>query len=147
MRNEKPDYGFTILDTHASADFVFEATGRTIPDLFKACALACFSAMTDLNLVESKLEQIIEINADELNDLLYGFISELIYIKDVQHVFLSEFEIEISSDSRNLRATLRGEPIEYDKHLIKTDVKAATYHDLDIARVSDGYKTKMILDL
>jgi len=62
-------------------------------------------------------------------------------------MFFSQFDIEISRELNNLKCTAFGEKIDFDKHVIKTDVKAATYHDLQIRNKGGRYLVRMILDL
>jgi|WetSurMetagenome_2_1015567.scaffolds.fasta_scaffold267696_2 SHS2 domain-containing protein len=143
----EPRYKIEIIEDHASADFVFDAYGRTPADLFEACAKATFGVMTELNRIDICIERIIELTADDINELLYAFISELIYLKDAEKIFFREFVIQISDDSKSLTAIVKGERIDHGRHIIKTDVKAATYHDLNITHDSVYYRTRMILDL
>jgi SHS2 domain-containing protein len=138
---------FNINEDHTSGDFLFEAYGDTLNELFAACAAACFYAMTDLEKIRPVKEYSLELKGESAEDLLYNFISELIYMKDVEKVFLSVFNIEIAPDCQFLNATVMGEPIDYKKHTIKTDVKAATYHDLTIQKLETGFQARMMLDL
>jgi SHS2 domain-containing protein len=140
-------YRFEICEEYPSADFIFDAYGNDLNELFAACASACFYAMTDLEKIKPVKEFAIELKADSAEELLYSFISELIYLKDTEKVFLSVFNVKIVPDGKSLLAAVSGESIDYDRHTIKTDVKAATYHDLKIEKVSGGYKARMILDL
>jgi SHS2 domain-containing protein len=140
-------YRFEICDEYPSADFIFDAYGDNLNELFAACASACFFAMTDPEKITPVKEFAFELRGDNPEELLYSFISELIYLKDTEKVFLSVFNVEIAPDGKSLLAAVTGEPINYDRHTIKTDVKAATYHDLKIEKVSGGYKARMILDL
>ena len=139
--------GFKILENIVSGDFAFEASGETLEDLFTSCAEACFSAMAELSKVEQLIDYSIDISADSLDDLLVDFLSELIYLKDAEKIFFSRFDIDIDTDNISLNAVARGEKIDYNKHEIKVDVKAATYHNLEIKRVEKGFKVKVILDL
>jgi SHS2 domain-containing protein len=138
---------FEIRDDIASADFIFDAYGDSLNELFVSCATACFSAMTDLETVAPIKEFSIELNGDNAEELLYGFISEIIYLKDIEKIFLSAFDVDIAPDRKSLKAVVTGEPIDYDKHTIKTDVKAATYHELEISKLDGGFKAHMVLDL
>ncbi len=139
--------GFKILENIVSGDFAFEASGETLEDLFTSCAEACFSAMAELSKIEPKIDYSINISADSLDDLLVDFLSELIYLKDAEKIFFSRFDIRIDNDNISLNAVAQGERIDYNKHDIKVDVKAATYHNLEIKRVEKGFKVKVILDL
>jgi SHS2 domain-containing protein len=140
-------YKIQVIEDHASADFVFDAWGNTPSDLFEACAVAAFGVMTDLSTVEINTERIVELAAEDINDLLYAFISELIYLKDAEKTFFREFQISVSSDNKSLTALVKGERIDYHRHIIKTDVKAVTYHGLNIVLENNCFKTRMILDL
>jgi len=139
--------GFRIIEEIVSGDFVFQAWGNTLEELFAACAEACFSAMTDPAGVEPREDYPVKIRAENLEDLLYDFLAELIYLKDTEKIFLSKFDIEIDVDKISLNSVAWGETIDYNKHEIKTDVKAVTYHDLKIIKARDRYEAKIILDL
>lgn len=138
---------FKILENIVSGDFAFEAYGETLEELFASCAKACFSAMAELSKIEPKIDYSVDISADNLDDLLVDFLSELIYLKDAEKIFFSRFDINIDNDKISLNSVARGERIDYNKHDIKVDVKAATYHNLEIKRVEKGFKVKVILDL
>ncbi len=139
--------GFRILEDIVSGDFAFEAFGETLEELFSSCAEACFSAMAELSRVEPKIDRYIDISADSIDDLLVSFLSELIYLKDAEKVFFSRFDIKIDDVKISLNSVAWGERIDYTKHDIKVDVKAATYHGLEIRRFEKGFKVKVILDL
>jgi len=140
-------YRFTIFEDFATADFVFDAFGETLSDLFVACAEACFFAMTDIDKVSPRHELDIELGEENRDELLVAFISELIYLKDVEKMFFSKFNVDVSPDGRTLCAVAGGEHIDYNKHVIKTDVKAITHHDLRIKEENKVFATRVILDL
>ena len=54
---------------------------------------------------------------------------------------------EIDIDRMSLNSVARGERIDYNKHDIKGDVKAVTYHNLQVKKTGDGYRVRVILDL
>jgi len=139
--------GFKIVENLPSADFIFDAFGDDLEELFKNCAGACFFAMTDPETVAPVIGYDIDLTGETLDDLLYNFMAELIYLKDSENIFCSRFEIKISGDHKSLKGVVRGEPIDYNKHTIKTDVKAATYHDLHVREENGRYSVRMILDL
>ncbi len=138
---------FKVVEDTTSADFVFEAYGVSINELFSNCALACFFAMTDTTTVARVTSFNVEVKGETIEDLLYNYMAELIFIKDTEKVFLSQFDVDILPDNTALKAVVRGEPIDYNKHTIKTDVKAVTYHDLHVRTDGEGYSVRMILDL
>lgn len=138
---------FEIIEDLVSGDYAFAARGETLEELFASCAAACFSAMTDLDRVDSALSRTIDIGAEGFEDLLFNFLAELIYLKDTEKIFFSEFDMEIDPGKYSLKGIARGESINYNKHEIRTDVKAVTYHNLKVWQTDDGYEARVILDL
>ncbi|OGC89956.1 MAG: hypothetical protein A2W25_12345 [candidate division Zixibacteria bacterium RBG_16_53_22] len=144
---KRAEFRFEIVEDLASADFIFDAYGRTLEDLFKACATACFTAITEIERVEPSKEYNLMVDGEDQNELLYNYIAELIYLKDTEKSFFSYFEIHIAEDKKSLTSIVKGEPISYDKHVIKTDVKAVTHHRLNITERDGEFVTRMVLDL
>lgn len=138
---------FKIVEDIVSGDFVFDAFGKTLEEMLISCAEACFSATTDLSKVDAINEFSIEVEGEDLNEILFNFLAELIYLKDTERIFLSKFELKLLDNNSILRAVARGERIDYDKHEIKTDVKAVTYHNLKINKTDSGFEVRVTLDL
>ena len=138
--------GYKIIEDGAFADFEFEATASTLPELFGVCAQALFGVMTDLSKVAPREMLKFALAADTREDLLFAFLAELIYIKDVHGIFLKDFKVSII-DEFKLECQAAGEHIDNEKHEILTDVKAVTYHKLTVRRAEDGYTAHVILDL
>jgi len=106
---------FKIIEEGAFADFEFEARAESLEKLFAVCGQATFEAMTDtakVNLVESVQ---FDVSASSLEDLLFTFLAELIYLKDIKKIFFIKFEIEIS-DKFDLSCKANGEYIDNKKH-------------------------------
>ena len=138
---------FKIIEEIVSGDFVFQAAGETIEELFESCAQACFSAMTELSGVDAGIDYTVNITAESIDDLLFNYLAELIYLKDTEKIFLSKFDIKINIDDVSLNSVAWGERIDYNKHVIKTDVKAVTYYDLHVEQIGDEFRVRVILDL
>ncbi|OGC81679.1 MAG: hypothetical protein A2W07_06500, partial [candidate division Zixibacteria bacterium RBG_16_43_9] len=96
-----------------------------------------------------KPEQKEEIQIKDLNleDLLFDFISELVYLKDAQKVFFSKFDLKISKNEEySLKGTIWGEKIDYKKQEVRRDVKAITYHMLEVKKIDSEWRAQVILD-
>jgi SHS2 domain-containing protein len=137
---------FKVIEEGAMGDYEFEASADSLKELFKICARATFEAMTDVSLVEADKDIQIDVKAKSLEELLYAFLSELIYIKDVENIFLSKYEVGFSGKYQ-LNCNAWGEAIDSEKHSLRTDVKAVTYHKLAIEKTDKGYSAHVILDL
>lgn len=135
-----------IIEDGATADFEFEATAESLESLFAECGKAIFMAISDLKLIECKIPVEFNISAESLEDLLFGYLSEIIYLKDTRKMLFGQFIVEISGDY-SLYCKAIGEPFDRQKHQPKVDVKAATYHKLKIEKTDSGYNVRVILDL
>jgi len=138
---------FKFLEDIAIADAAFEAYGNSLEELFESCALATFEVMVETKGVKQEQKEEIRIKDLNLDDLLFDFISELIYLKDARKIFFSKFDLNINKNKEyKLSGTLWGEKIDYTKHKIGQDVKAITYHLLEVKKIEDGWKAQVILD-
>jgi len=138
---------FKFLEDIAIADAAFEAYGDTLEELFETCALATFEVMVDTKHVKPEQKEEIQIKDLNLEDLLFDFISELVYLKDAQKVFFSKFDLKISKNEEySLKGTIWGEKIDYKKQEVRRDVKAITYHMLEVKKIDSEWRAQVILD-
>ena len=91
---------------------------------------SAFDIMADASAVRPVGEVKVEIEADDLGRLLVDWLSELLYLCDVDDALFSEFEVNISDNK--LKGIARGENIDATRHGLKTDIKAVTYHMLEV---------------
>ncbi len=90
------------------ADIGIRGKGNTLAEAFEQAALAMFEIMVDtidLNPTES---QIVEIEADNSEELLISWLSELLFLKDVENKIFSRFEIS-KIDDNTIMAIVYGE--------------------------------------
>jgi len=137
---------FKIIEEGAFADFEFDAQAESLEELFAVCGQATFEAMTNLKKVDCIESIQFDVSASTLEDLLFTFLAELIYLKDVKKIFFAKYKIAID-DKFNLSCNAMGEYINNQKHDLRTDVKAITYHKLSIKKNNAGYCAHVILDL
>jgi SHS2 domain-containing protein len=138
---------YKFLEDVAIADSAFEAEGESLEELFEACAQATFEVMSDTQTVEAKKKEEIELKSENLDELLFNWLAELIYLKDFKTMFFSKYEIKIEKpNGYKLKASVWGEPINVKKHKVKIDVKAVTYHHLEVKKTGNQWIAKVILD-
>jgi SHS2 domain-containing protein len=139
---------YKFLEDRAIADAAFEAEGESLEELFEACAQATFEVMAETKTVEAKNKEEIQLKSDDLEELLFNWLAELIYLKDLKTTVFSKYEIKIEKpDGYKLLASVWGEPIDAKKHKVKVDVKAVTYHLLKVKKTDDKWTAEVILDI
>jgi len=135
---------FEILDH--TADIGFIVYGEDLQSLFENAGEAFFHLITDLKKVRLRTERKIEIRGESLERLIVDWLSELLYLHDVENLLLKRFNVE-SVGEGGLKAKVRGEVFQEDVHVIKTGVKAVTYHQIEVRQEEEGWRARIILDL
>lgn len=131
----------------AIADLAFEVEADSLDELFSLSAQALFEAMVELEDVRPDQEVLISLSAEKLDNLLFDWLAELVYQKDVDAQVFSQFEVSISENGDyKLDGRARGEPINPSRHRLKTDVKAITYHMFKLEKKDKGYHARVVLD-
>ena len=129
----------------ATADIGFKAYGETLNEAFENAGLAMFNIITDTSSVEPKTEISFEVTSEDKVSLLYDYLEELLFHHEIDFMLFSEFRVEIDEDL-HLKATIRGEEINWDKHERKTEIKAITFHKMEVKK-TDKVKLRAIVDL
>ena len=128
-----------------TADIGFKAYGESLNEAFENAGLAIFNIISDTSNVEPKKEISFKVRSEDEISLLYDFLEELLFYHEIEFMLFSEFHVEID-DMLQLRATIRGEAIDWDRHERKTEIKAITYHKMDV-RKTDIFEVQVIVDL
>ncbi len=143
--------GYRFLPDVAIADLYFEAFGKNYNQLFQNSALALESALVDLKTVSRKKVEKIKIEAYTLDELLFSFLEELIFLKDAQKLLFNKFVCKVKQlkDGRwKLESFAAGEVIKPLKHKLGVDVKAVTKHLFKVEKLSqNNYRCQVVLDI
>lgn len=129
-----------------TADIGIDIFGSTLKELFSNAGYAMFDIITDLSSVDIKSTRTITVEGIDLEQLLVNWLSELLYLHEVENILFKEFSINYIEDNQ-LSATLHGELLNEKKHVIKTGIKAVTYHNLFIKKENDRWNARVIFDL
>jgi protein archease len=141
---------FHYLEDIGTADIAFEATGRDLPELFTAAADATMNVMIDnLDAIESRETQHIDLSSDSIEMLLFDFLQELIYFKDAKRLLLRarDTQIDQKGEAYFLKAKVVGERLDDTRHQQRADVKAVTLHGFSVEEQDSGWKAKVLLDI
>ena len=120
-----------ILIDH-TADMMVKAFGKTLEECFANAAFALFDQTVDLSGIDTSEEVDIRVSGIDDEDRLYSFLSEMLFIEDADNLILKEFEVSFDGDDVICHA--KGETLDRSKHRIRSEVKAVTYHMMDIDR-------------
>lgn len=128
-----------------TADVGIMAWGRDLKEAFVNAARCLFSIMIDANRSSERELRRVVVTATDREALLVEWLNELIYLFDAESLFFTGFDITYLSDIL-LEANCYGEKVDPTVHGIKTGVKAATYHMLEI-KEENGFRAQVLLDI
>jgi SHS2 domain-containing protein len=135
---------FEILDH--TADIGLVIYGENLKALFENAGEAFFRLITDLKKVRRRVERRINIGRESLDRLMVDWLSELLYLHDVENLLFQGFKVE-SVGKNGLKAIVKGEPFREGVHVIKTEVKAVTYHRIEVRQENGRWRAQIIFDL
>ena len=128
-----------------TADVGMRVFGGDLKELFENAASGMFEILCDGTYFDAEALRKIEIHAEDSNELLHEWLSELLYLFTCEKFFAKEFEVKTLEEKR-LEADIRGSRLENFKGL-KREIKAVTYHWLEVVKEAKGYTAKVIFDV
>lgn len=132
-------YGYREI-SH-TADWELEVWAPNLVSLLEHAARGMYH-LTDLKLAPyPRVTRKLEILCVESETLLIDFLTELIYLTESERVAFDGFNLEINGDL--LIAKLTGSRIES----LAKEIKAATYHNLEIRKSKDGLVANIVFDV
>lgn len=128
-----------------TADVAVEATGNTLGETFAAVADGMATAMCeDVPAGGDRFD--ITVSAEGREALLFDYLDELIYERDVRSVLPVDNDGTVSEtdDSWQFSGSYRGVPLA---DVVARDLKAVTYSDMDISKTPEGWHAYVVFDV
>jgi len=136
---------FEFLDI-TTADIAFAAYGHDLKELFVNSATALFEVMTDTSKINPDIKKKVDVKGHDMKSLMFNWLSELIFLSSSEHMIFSKFNLDLDEKELKIRAKCYGESIDTDRHEMRTEVKAATYHKMEIKKNGE-WKAQVIVDV
>jgi len=134
-----------------TADIRVKSWGRSLEEAFSQTAYSLMTTLSpDLKKISPIVKKKIKIIAEDIGALLFDFLSEFLYIFDVQGLIFSKIDVLSITKSNNkykLVAQLQGENFNLEKHDIGTEVKAITYSFMNIEQSEDRVTIDIVFDI
>lgn len=141
---------YTFLEHTADVKILVEEP--TLDEAFKTAAMALKQTMAENVEVKSKITRIITLEENDINDLLYRFMEEFIYLLDADDFLMSEIiDLEVNKDNEKnlfvLSATISGD--NASNYRFSNDVKAVTFNEMKITEDKKNNKCtiQIVLDV
>jgi SHS2 domain-containing protein len=138
--------GYRFLD-HMT-DAVIEAYGETLEEAFENAAKGVNDTMVDLETVRPDREIEIAAEGRDLHTLLFDWLDKVMLLLVTDGIVTSEFSVKIRHNSDySLEGIAKGERLNLDRHNYKVEIKAVTYHEMEIKQEKGKSTVRFLLDL
>lgn len=128
-----------------TADVAVEATGETVGAVFGAVADGLAACMCDAVPDHGDRFEV-AVTAERVDALLFDYLDELIYLRDVEGVLPVDNEVSVTERDGewHLEGSFRGVPLG---DVAARDVKAVTYSQMAVEERGDGWYAYVVFDV
>jgi SHS2 domain-containing protein len=127
-----------------TADVKIRVRAPTLEALFSETFKALMQVMYGTDRSGGFFKEI-RIESSDIESLLADFLSEVLFVSEVESLVFSDVAIRI--DGLSLTAELTGEPFDPVRHSGGSEVKGISYSGLAITHGAKGYKLDIIFDV
>jgi SHS2 domain-containing protein len=129
-----------------TADLGLRISADDLNGLFAEAGRALTSILVEnASDVAAREEWTVHVAGTDREYLLFDWLSDLRYRFEREHLLAAEFEVVI--DAEGLTARIRGERVDRSRHRVSHEVKAITYHGLQVTETSAGWEAEVIVDI
>jgi SHS2 domain-containing protein len=129
-----------------TADLGLRVRATDLQTLLAEAGQALFSALV-ANLDTVQPVELVEyhVAGDDYDYLLFDWLNELLYGFQKERIVFSRFDVEV--DDSGLTARCLGERLDTERHVLDHDIKAITYHGLQVVERDGCWQAEVIVDI
>ena len=142
MSTTAPDY--TLLDH--TADLGIKVRGTDLKDLFEGAGRALMHLMVKAEIPSETHSMKISVSGEDLADLMVRWLGEILYLFAGENLVVTSIRMG-SVSSSHLEATLETAPFEPEFHEVLSEIKAVTYHQIQVTEKANGWEARIIFDV
>ncbi len=131
---------------HTTDAFIL-VTAPSLTDAFTLAGQSVVDTTLDKKTIEEKEQRTLKVSGKDLRYLLFNWLEEVNYQLITEGFAIARFSLDISKNSTyELKSTIFGEPIDLKKHHFKVEIKAPTFHMMEIKQ-NNQVTMRFLLDL
>jgi len=127
-----------------TADVRLRVRSPSLNSLFEETALAMMNIVYGVSR-PGTAEKTLELEAGNTENLLLDFLSEVLFLSEVEYLVFSSATVQIAGNS--LRAVLAGESFDPERHRGGTEIKGISYSGLKIVKEDEEYVLDILFDV
>ena len=129
-----------------TADIGIKVFGSDVSDLFKNAGLAMFDLICEIKDLNKEETYHISADGEDWADLIIAWLRELLYLWSGNELIVNSMDI-CSIYPYKICANVFCVHFDPGFHAIKHDIKAATYHNIEVKKTPDGWVANIIFDV
>jgi len=127
-----------------TADVGIKAYGNSLSEAFENAAVGMFDIITDNSKIKKIGQYNINLESSDLEQLLVDWLSELLFLNTAKNLVFCKFKVKIQNNT--LSAQIFGEEYDTSKHKIGVEIKAVTYHMVEVNN-KQPYYVQVLFDI
>ncbi len=129
-----------------TADVGFELWADSLPALFAEGVLALGDVCYDRAAVRSTEQRRVEVRGANPEERLVRWLQE-VYLVLESELWLTAAATDVVIEDGVIEGILQGEPFDAARHTLHTEIKAITYHGLEIVQADGSWRVTVVVDV
>jgi len=129
-----------------TADLGIRVFAKSAEELFENAAMALFDLITDASVLTGNCQARIQVKGADRADLMVNWLRELLYLWNGKKRLVKTVKISALSET-GLTADVSYDHFLAGRHDIRLEIKAVTYHQIQVSGGASGWKATVIFDV
>jgi len=129
-----------------TAEVGLRAQAGSLEGLLEELAVGLFRLITDPECVQERRSWEVEVHADDLTAVVVEWLNELLFLHGRDGMLARRCVVH-QAGPQGVRATVRGEPFDPQRHPRGIEVKSATYHQAQVEASPGSWSAVVYLDV
>lgn len=129
-----------------TADIGYKVWGKTLEELFSNAARALTDNLVEISDTAADKTLFVQLTAESKEELLVKWLEEILFHFETENLIGLSFTVS-KVDLKDFRATIHGIDWDPAKQPLKTQIKAVTFHEMEIKEKDGKFEVQVILDV
>lgn len=129
-----------------TADIRLEIRSLTWPGLLRNAVFALTDTMADISSIKKEGVHTLNLKAPSRDELFMACLKKIHLLFETKGFLTRQIKV-VTCKKTTLKAFAFGEAFEPKRHTLKTEIKAITYHQLEVKWTWRGWRAWVIFDI
>ena len=139
-----PSSEFYSMFEH-TADIGVEVKDKTLEGAIEKLLLAFYDLNVEIEGIEPIIEKELEVSGENIEDRVVYLLEEALFLFETEGFIGKEAKVKLKDD--RIIASVKGEYFDPGRHTPKFEIKAITYHQLNIKMEGGKFHIRVVFDV